>query len=107
MSDARSMIANLSVRSDFADDADFRELLRLFVGSLTEKAALLRSLQLQGNVDEIRILAHQVKGAAGGYGFPGLSAAAAQLEQACRTGSAEPIARTLREFLEYAGRIEI
>jgi len=96
----------MPVRSEFADDEDFRELLQLFAESVPEKQGALRTLYQKGAVDEIRVCAHQIKGAGGGYGFPGLSAAAAELEQACKTHNADRIARTLDALVDYLGRID-
>lgn len=94
------------VRSEFADDEDFRELLQLFAESVPEKQGTLRALHQKGAVEEIRVCAHQIKGAGGGYGFPGLSSAAADLEHACKAHDADRIARTLDALVDYLGRID-
>lgn len=107
MSDSASNGNDASVRSEIADDLDFRELLLEFAETIPEKQESLRALHRDGAIDEIRIRAHQLKGSGGGYGFPGLSASAAELEQACKTHDADQIVRSLDALIEYLGRIEV
>jgi histidine phosphotransfer protein HptB len=96
-----------SVRSEFSDDADFNELLQIFAETLPEKGRTLRALHSSGNVEEVRVRAHQLKGAGGGFGFPGLTAASAELEQACRGQNADRIAQALDDLVEYLERIQV
>jgi HPt (histidine-containing phosphotransfer) domain-containing protein len=107
MSDCHSSRANDRVRSLLADDADWDELLRGFVESIPEKRQILRDLQRSASVDQIRVLAHQIKGAGGGYGFPGLTAAAAELEQACRTSDPNRVSTNVDQLVDYLDRIAI
>ncbi len=65
--------------SAFADDPEMQGLLGRFVGSLEARLQTLREAPTR---DAMRRLAHQLKGAAGGYGFPSITDAAAALEQA-------------------------
>ena len=43
----------------------------------------------EGNSAQLRKLAHQLKGAAGGYGFPTITASAAELETLLDAGMAQ------------------
>jgi histidine phosphotransfer protein HptB len=95
-----------AVRSEFADDEDFREVLDLFLQSISEKCDSFRALHSKGATEQIGVMAHQLKGAAGGYGFPGLSKAAAELEQACKAHEPHRIAVAIDELLAYLARIE-
>jgi HPt (histidine-containing phosphotransfer) domain-containing protein len=70
--------------SDFASDPDFEDLLEMFAETVGERRVLLQQQFRDGSVDEMRVTAHQLKGAGGGYGFDGLSSVAAELEQACK-----------------------
>jgi histidine phosphotransfer protein HptB len=94
------------VRSQFADDDDFRELLEVFVQGIPEKCEIFRDLRARGATDDIRVMAHQLKGAAGGYGFPGVSTAASKLEESCKSQKPDAIARSLEELLGYLHRVE-
>ena len=103
-----SLTANTGpIRSTFTDDIDFAELLHEFVATIPEKRSAVRDLERKGALDELRVLAHQLKGASGGYGFPGLSEAAAELEQSCKTRESDHIARAADRIVDYLNRIEL
>ncbi|HVW01151.1 MAG TPA: Hpt domain-containing protein [Planctomycetaceae bacterium] len=94
-----------AVFSEFAGDPDFRELLEMFVSTIPEKQSALREHFGAGRIEQLRVLAHQMKGAGGGYGFAGLSTRAAALEEACRTEEHTVIADALGELLAYSERV--
>src|SRR5437764_10584647 len=66
--------------SSLAGDQDIAELLVLFVGELPQRLTDIRQAAQGQNWQEVRRLAHQLRGAGGSYGFPLLSTAAGQLE---------------------------
>lgn len=68
------------IRSEFADDPEMAELIAAFVDGLAVRLAELKRLWREKRLDEVRQIAHQLKGAAGGYGYPTLGHAAAKLE---------------------------
>jgi HPt (histidine-containing phosphotransfer) domain-containing protein len=104
MSDLNS-IAKTPIRSEFALDADFREVLEAFVEALPERRRLLTELHRDGSLDELGRQAHQLKGAGGGYGFPEISAAGAALQHACRAQDPIQIEQCLAELLDLLGRV--
>ncbi len=61
-------------------------------------AALEESLA-QGDLPQIQVLAHQLKGAGGGYGFPQITEAADALENAVREGADSSLLKEKFEFL--------
>jgi histidine phosphotransfer protein HptB len=68
--------------SPLAEEPDLREVVDLFVAELPDRAqTVLRTFQTQ-DVQGLRRAAHQLKGAAGSYGFDSITAAAARLEDA-------------------------
>lgn len=69
------------IYSEFAHDPDMRELIDLFVEELPERIGKVRRAAEQANAAALRTLAHQLKGAAPGYGFTPLGDAAAVLER--------------------------
>ncbi len=93
------------VYSEFSDDPDYSELLNFFVDALPERIARLQELQQSGEVEPLRELAHQLKGAGGGYGFPGMTEAARELESACRETNQDLISERLDLLTEYMSRI--
>ena len=70
--------------SDVADDPDLRELVVAFVTALPKRAEALRESFDLGNLERLRRGAHQLKGAAGGYGFPTITDAARTVEALSR-----------------------
>ncbi|MCA9300475.1 MAG: Hpt domain-containing protein [Phycisphaerales bacterium] len=72
------------LQSEFAGDPDMDELVELFV---TELPARIEALDTAWNSRDLEIttrIAHQLKGASGGYGFPTIGDAAATLEDHLR-----------------------
>jgi HPt (histidine-containing phosphotransfer) domain-containing protein len=99
--------AKTPIRSQFADDADFREILEAFVEAIPERCRLLTELHRSGSHDELGRQAHQLKGAGGGYGFSEISTAGAELQQACRAQDSVQVARCVNELLDLLGRVEV
>lgn len=66
--------------SQFAGDEDMVEIIEEFVRELPSRAEAIEQLTTLARFDEVRRLAHQLKGAGAGYGFPDLGSAAAELE---------------------------
>ena len=94
------------IRSEFASDADFRDILVAFVDAAPARCRLLTELHNAGSIEELARQAHQLKGAGGGYGFPEVSGAGAELQQACRAQDAARIAQSLAQLLDVLGRVE-
>lgn len=75
------------VRSSYEDDPDMLDIVREFADELPERAARIEGLLKSGELEELRSLAHQLKGAGGGYGFAVITESAASLEQALKQGA--------------------
>jgi HPt (histidine-containing phosphotransfer) domain-containing protein len=92
-----------ALRSDFATDPDMREILEMFVQEMpTRVGELLGSWERQ-EFEKVGRLAHQLKGAGGGYGFGVISDAAAALEKsvaALRTASTEMVIQEAKEQVD-------
>jgi HPt (histidine-containing phosphotransfer) domain-containing protein len=92
--------------STLAKDADLAEIVAMFVDEMPLR---LRDLQAQfgcANWDQLARLAHQLKGAAGSYGFDQITAFAASLEKAVRNG--EPLSSVhaaLEDLADACGRV--
>jgi HPt (histidine-containing phosphotransfer) domain-containing protein len=99
--------AGVPLRSEFADDHDFADVLAAFVSSLPALGQRLEHSLRRGDVGQLRTQAHQLKGAAGGYGFPELTALAATLEAACEANEAGRMAEALERLLGCLGRIRV
>ncbi|MCC5866939.1 MAG: Hpt domain-containing protein [Gammaproteobacteria bacterium] len=79
------------MRSELADDEDMRELIVEFVTGLPARTATMRNLASTNQVEALRAIAHQLKGAGGGYGYPLISQTAASLEHAILAQAPESV----------------
>jgi HPt (histidine-containing phosphotransfer) domain-containing protein len=70
--------------SEFASDADMTDIIAGFVASMPARAAALREALDAGHIETLKRLTHQLKGAAGGFGFGVITASAGRLELACQ-----------------------
>lgn len=68
------------IHSEFESDPDLRDLVVQFVDELDERVNGIRRAFLEDDVATLRRIAHQLKGAAGGYGFDPIGDAASRLE---------------------------
>lgn len=96
-----------AVHSEFAADPEYRELLEMFAEALPERQHCLTAAFRAADWPTLKTLAHQLKGAGGGFGFRGLTDLAAELEAACQLGRTENIAVALDRLLGYMARITL
>lgn len=90
--------------STFADDPEMAELVRAFVARMPARIEEMRAAAADPNGDELlRRLAHQLKGSAGGYGFPTITDAAGKVEDALRRGQREEALAHLDGLLALCG----
>ncbi|HYO98359.1 MAG TPA: response regulator [Polyangiaceae bacterium] len=66
--------------STYADDLEMAAPVGAFVQGLPSQVTVMRDAARRDDRPKLRRLAHQLKGAAGGYGFPSITEAAARLE---------------------------
>lgn len=94
------------LRSEFADDAEMAPIIAQFVAALPTRIHALRAEQGVAGSAILQRLVHQLKGAAGGYGFPAISTAAANVEQVLvANGSPDELASALDELYALCGRV--
>jgi len=94
-----------AIRSELADDVDIAPLLPEYLSELQEKADRIEQLGAQNNWPAVAGLAHQIKGAAGGYGYPKITAAAADVEAAARQSEPPPgLPRLLARLVDMCRR---
>lgn len=77
------------IRSIYEDDPDMLEIVLEFAAELPQRVEELRSRMTEGDMAQLQVLAHQLKGAGGGYGFQQISDLAASLEQSLKEGADE------------------
>jgi HPt (histidine-containing phosphotransfer) domain-containing protein len=72
-----------------AGDPELAEIVEMFVAEMPDRIANFRNLFNDRKSEELRRAAHQLKGAAGSYGFDSITRAAARLEDAVKTSRLE------------------
>lgn len=102
------------VRSEFASDQDMRAIVEEFVAEMPEKVRALMEGWRAQELDSVQRLAHQLKGAAGGYGFPTLSGAADSVEgqlkalaEGSQRGSVDELRRRFDELVDLCRRVTV
>lgn len=86
-------------------DPDLQALVRRFAARLPHHADEVARAHAEGDMAKLQRLAHQLKGAAGGYGFHPITEAAGRLEALVeRAGSAEGVGRAVDELCALCRR---
>src|SRR5712671_2494588 len=70
--------------SEFATDPEMAELVQMFITELPGRVASLHAAWTGKKITELTRMAHQLKGASAGYGFPTIGQAASALESRLR-----------------------
>ena len=70
--------------STFGGDPDLHELVDMFVDEMPDRIGSIECFFESQRWEELRRAAHQLKGAAGSYGFDAITPLAARLETAVR-----------------------
>ena len=63
------------------------KLVERFIAGLPQRVSALQDALKASEMNRLKVLAHQLKGAAGGYGFTAISQDAAKLETAIIAGA--------------------
>lgn len=94
------------IYSDFGDDEDLAELVEMFVDEIPDRVQSMLDSAEVSDWEQLGRIAHQMKGAAGSYGYGEVTNVAAVLEHACRNNaSAETIQRALQELVTMCLRM--
>ncbi len=97
---------NNALRSDYRGDPEMAELIELFVSELPDRVRNLQQCFASGDAEGLKRIAHQLRGASGGYGFDPVGHRAHDLESALQT-NADPdtIRRRLDELVDLCSRV--
>lgn len=88
-------------------DADLEDLIPMFMERRRGDIATLRSHLDNSDFEAIRVMGHTLKGTAGGYGFDGLSAIGASLENAAKSSDPTAIAGCADEMETYLNTVQV
>ena len=94
------------LRSEYAEDPDLADLVPEFVSGLPGRVCEMRKALQNGDFTRLADLAHQLKGAGGGFGYPSITQAARDLESAAKESDHEAAALALRTVAEFSRRAE-
>jgi len=97
---SEEQVSGPPIISNLGDDEDFVELVEMFVSELPDRVESMRKAIEENDMDALRRLAHQLKGAAGGYGFPSITDNARVVEQSSE--AAEDLASVRQQVEELA-----
>ena len=86
---SRTSVGTQPLYSTLAEDADLREIVELFVEEMPDRVANLLDRFAVRDWTGLRRVAHQLKGAAGSYGFAPITPTAGRLEDAIRNSRPE------------------
>jgi HPt (histidine-containing phosphotransfer) domain-containing protein len=85
------------VYSRLADDPDLRDIVDMFVEEMPGRIATFLDQLRAGDWEALRHTAHQLKGAAGSYGFDVITPSAGKVEAAIRNSEPE---KRIREAVD-------
>jgi PAS domain S-box-containing protein len=89
-------------QSELANDPDMQQLVQDYVAGLPTQVKMLQDLLQANDLKELGRLAHQLKGAGGGYGFPQITKLAAAADRLIKQGEPfESISRQVDELVGY------
>jgi HPt (histidine-containing phosphotransfer) domain-containing protein len=88
-------------------DSQIAALVPRFLANRAADVGKIRAALAGADFEAIRGLAHGMKGAGGGYGFPEISRLGAALEEGARQRDAAAITALVASLEEYLGRIEV
>jgi HPt (histidine-containing phosphotransfer) domain-containing protein len=99
--------------SVFENDPEIGEIVAMFVAEMPERQRELRRAAEAGDLREAMRIAHQIKGAAGGYGLEALGHMAAASERAlgalleARNPQVSAVLAAAEPLLEACGRVRL
>jgi len=103
---AATTASDEAIPSVFRNDPDMAGVIAEFVGQLPERLAEMRRAADNGLWEDLRRLAHQLKGAGGSYGYACLTDAARELESHAKPEDAEAAVLALNRLASLCGRVE-
>jgi len=94
------------IYSRLADDPDLREIVDMFAEEMPDRIATLLDQLSKEDWESLRRTAHQLKGAAGSYGFDAVSPCAGKVEAALMNSEPEEqIRASVDALVEMCSRV--
>lgn len=95
------------IYSSLGNDPDLQDIVESFAKDLPKRADTILGHLNHKDWESLRRTAHQLKGAAGSYGFASISPCAGQIEAAVRNGEPqeEAIRKMVEELIDLCSRV--
>ncbi|MCP3920774.1 MAG: response regulator [bacterium] len=108
LAEIESLVSDEPIISEYANDTEMIELIEWFVRDLHDDLIRMQRAVEDGDLDNLAVVAHQLKGSAGSYGFPGITTQAERLELSVRTsGDHEAIRAEVLAFVQLCSRVRV
>jgi HPt (histidine-containing phosphotransfer) domain-containing protein len=88
-------------------ESDLQDLIPDYLENRVKDLSAIEDCLGKGDYDAIRRMAHRMKGSGGGYGFDGITAIGAAMEQAAVANDSGEIKRQAQALKDYLDRVEI
>lgn len=105
MSRAPKPSGSRPIVSQYANDPEMAELVELFISELPTRLNAFQSAWRANQFRDLRRMAHQLKGASAGYGFPAIGDAAGALEHRLGEVEQEASLQALKSIGEEFSRL--
>ena len=107
MSD-RPIPPNDPIPSELAqEDESFIDLVEEFVAALPERMEKMSDALRARDFETLRMLAHQLKGSAGGYGYPMVTMRAGELEKHAKCAELDALLADLESLRDMVARVVV
>jgi HPt (histidine-containing phosphotransfer) domain-containing protein len=94
--------------STLSADLDLREIVDLFIEEMPDRTSALLDRLDAADWEGLRQVAHQLKGAAGSYGFEPITRSAAAVEDAIRESQPEQALRPMvQDLVDLCARAQL
>jgi HPt (histidine-containing phosphotransfer) domain-containing protein len=95
------------LRSSYAGDPDMQELIHEFISRLPARAERLLELLRDRDIEQLRQMVHQLKGAGGGYGFAEITHRATDAEKTIKAGAGiDAVKEQIESLVRLLERVE-
>ena len=86
---------------------DMRELVEFFVEQMPQRVRALQDSFENGALEDVRSIAHQLKGAGGSYGFPQITESARALEVQADNADIDAVRQSIDELIAICNRTAV
>lgn len=88
-------------------DTDLDDIIPEYLENKRAECLLLKELADQGNFEEIRTIAHGIKGSGGCYGFPVISEIGREMEEEAKAENLSGVLVQVEALQSYTERVEV